>query len=71
MKNIIKNRIINQIISESEARYIQESTKIIAEQICDKCPLKNERCQLGPCKSATNMIMEYANRQIFYTAMMN
>jgi len=71
MKKINKNKIIDQIIFETMSKYIQESTKVIAEQICDKCPLKNEQCQLGPCSSAASLIMEHANRQITEIAMMN
>ena len=71
MNKAIKNQAIDQIIFEAISRYIQEATKIIAEQICDKCPLKTEQCQLGPCKSATNLIMELAGRNIAYIAKTN
>ena len=71
MKKIDKNIMIDQIIFETMSKYIQEATKIIAEQICDRCPLKTEQCQFGPCKSAANLIMELSNRQISYNAIMN
>ena len=70
-KKTSKNKIIDQIIDETISEYMQESSKVIAEQICSTCPLKNEQCKFGPCKSAVNMIVEYTNNQITYMAMLN
>ena len=71
MKKIDKNAIINQIVNEVVSKYIQESAGIIAKQMCSNCPLKNGRCQFGPCSSAANLVMGHAAQQISAIAMMN
>jgi hypothetical protein len=71
MKKLTKNQIIDKVIYESMEKYLQEAAEVIAQQICENCPLKNPNCEIEPCSSAANMIINYANKQIAYTAMAN